>query len=714
MTRRFHSFCAAHRLRILPFAGICALAAVPVPGIAGEDAADAPPVEEILVTGRPIAQEVTHQRPTVSSTAAADSAALLRALPGADFARIGPLTGQTWYRGLTDIRLGVRVDGVPLVPGGPNLMDPPLHYVPGPLVERIVLRRGIAPVSAGVGLNAPIEAVLKSSRFREGDEASTILDASAAWRTAEDGVSFGGIAGWQGRRLRAHVLGAFEDGDDLRVPGGRLADTAYRRTEVGLGLGVRPREDDELALDYRYHHSEAGTPALPLDVRLFRTHLAGARHSATIGRVRLETRLFGQRVRHEMDNFSMRTPPPVPAAFRLVPVESWSLGYGLKAALTTGLAWLPTVTFGADGMATDHDLDVTNPNNPGFFVRNFHDARSRRHSFWTELLLMPTDQLELQWGLRWNHVRTSAGEVAVSAILPPPVKLLAARFNAADRTRTDDLVDSVLRASWQVDPSLVLHFGAGHRTRAPIHVERYAWLPLEITAGLADGNNHIGRIDLKPEKMWAVDGGFDLDIGWLVVSPRLFWQRIDDYIQSLPVDATPGVIDSPVEMVSAANGDPTPLVFSNVDARIWGADLRAALSLGEHLELSATGLVTRGRRLDRPDNLYRIAPDRLLIAAAWRSGGWALIAETRLVARQRRVSATNGELPTGGYAILNLRGELEVVDGVSLVAGLENLTDRRYEEHLGGFNRVRDSIVPVGARLPGAGINAFARLIVTL
>ena len=33
MTRRFHSPSAAHRLRILPFAGICALAAVPAPGM---------------------------------------------------------------------------------------------------------------------------------------------------------------------------------------------------------------------------------------------------------------------------------------------------------------------------------------------------------------------------------------------------------------------------------------------------------------------------------------------------------------------------------------------------------------------------------------------------------------------------------------------------------------------------------------------------------
>ncbi len=676
---------------------------------------ESPPIEEILVTGRPIAQELTYQRPEVASTAAADSAALLRSLPGADFARIGPLTGQAYYRGLTDIRMGVRVDGTQLTSGGPNLMDPPLHYVPPPLVERLILHRGIAPVSAGVGLNAPVEAVLRRSHFHSADEPRFAVDASAGFRSAEEGVSLGGIASWQGRDHRAHLLGAFEDGDDLHVPGGRLADTAYRRTTVGMGVGWRPDKDSELALDYRYHHSWAGTPALPLDVRLFRTHLAKARYTTQIGRVRLDARVHGERVRHEMDNFSMRSPPASPAKFRLVPAQAQTIGYAIEAQLPgRDDYWIESVTFGVDGRVEDHDTDITNPNNPAFFLRNFHNARSTRQSLWAQLALAPVPALTLKWGLRWNHVHTTAGAVSVSPMLPPPVKLLAARFNAADRSRTDDLIDSVLRLTWRSDSTLTWHLGLGHRTRAPIYVERYAWLPLEITAGLADGNNHIGRIDLKPERMWAVDGGFDLDLGWLWFSPRLFWQRIDDYIQGLPADATPGVIDTPLEMVSAVNGDPTPLVFSNINARIWGADLRAVAMLGAHLTASATGLYNRGRRRDVADNLYRIAPPRLTLALGWQEERWSVTAETRLVARQTKVSATNDEQPTGGYAIVNLRGEWRLEPGLRLVAGVENLFDRRYAEHLGGFNRVRESIVPPGARLPGAGINGFVRLVVAM
>ena len=43
-------------------------------------------------------------------------------------------------------------------------------------------------------------------------------------------------------------------------------------------------------------------------------------------------------------------------------------------------------------------------------------------------------------------------------------------------------------------------------------------------------------------------------------------------------------------------------------------------------------------------------------------------------------------------------------------AGVENLLDRHYVEHLSGYNRNGFGDVAVGARLPGAGRSAYLRL----
>jgi iron complex outermembrane receptor protein len=43
-------------------------------------------------------------------------------------------------------------------------------------------------------------------------------------------------------------------------------------------------------------------------------------------------------------------------------------------------------------------------------------------------------------------------------------------------------------------------------------------------------------------------------------------------------------------------------------------------------------------------------------------------------------------------------------------AGVNNLFDTRYSDHLNGYNRVRDSDVALGERLPGPGRSLFARV----
>ena len=50
------------------------------------------------------------------------------------------------------------------------------------------------------------------------------------------------------------------------------------------------------------------------------------------------------------------------------------------------------------------------------------------------------------------------------------------------------------------------------------------------------------------------------------------------------------------------------------------------------------------------------------------------------------------------------------LDGCIGVAGLNNLFDKVYRDHTNGINRVADSDVTVGDRLPGPGRSLFARV----
>lgn len=65
-----------------------------------------------------------------------------------------------------------------------------------------------------------------------------------------------------------------------------------------------------------------------------------------------------------------------------------------------------------------------------------------------------------------------------------------------------------------------------------------------------------------------------------------------------------------------------------------------------------------------------------------------------------------------GYGLINLYGQYKPasMSNLTIKAGVENLLDKEYTDHLNGFNRVAGNGVDIGERLPGPGINAFVTL----
>ena len=81
--------------------------------------------------------------------------------------------------------------------------------------------------------------------------------------------------------------------------------------------------------------------------------------------------------------------------------------------------------------------------------------------------------------------------------------------------------------------------------------------------------------------------------------------------------------------------------------------------------------------------------------------------EVQGFAAQDKVSETNNEIETSGYGLLNLRGSYRPTENVEIMAGIENLLDKGYVPHLGGFSRVNEGELSKGDRLPGYGRNLF-------
>lgn len=701
---------ALTRSALFGLALVAAAASVGAREESAEGIGDEGAQEAILITEKRASDASRHAvDPSRAPPSVVDSAALLKLIPGADVNDNGPLSGQVQYRGMFGVRMNVRVDGMHIDPGGPNWMDPPLHYAPRPLLESLEVDRGIASVDSGAEtIGGTVRATLKRSAFTEDEAFSFHTDVEAAGRSADRSFAGGGSISLANRRHRLHALGSAEIGDDVNTAAGDIRASQHERYSYGGGYGFRLGEH-ELGVDYRRSEArDTGNPALPMDIRFVDTDLLRATYLGKWRAIGLSASLDLTDVDHEMNNFSLRPPPIGPMPFRFAPASGTGIGYEVAADIA---AWQGDLSVGVDGNLTRHDMEVFDPTNPAFFLDNFNDVERDRHGAFAQWTGAPIDRWQLELGARYTRIDSDAGPVdALPAQNPGPVRNLRNAFNAADRRRSDDLVDWLVKIASTPGRELRLELGVARKMRSPYYIERYSWLPLEVTGGLADGHNYVGDIDLDPELSREVEGGIAWQGRWIHLAPRAFYRRVDDYIQGVKIGPPANQADADTIMVSTANGDDQPLRYTNVDAEFYGVDVEYRVRLPLQLELDGTLSFVRGRRRDVDDDLYRIAPLRGRTALAYRDRGWSAGVEGVYAARQRNVSSENDETGTPGYGIMNIFVGWEPIEGLGISAGVDNVLDEFYQDHLSGTNRVRDSAVRIGERLPGPGRSFFARI----
>lgn len=661
--------------------------------------------EVIVVTGQQPDVETTEIYTEHASPSAVDAVALVARLPGAAIVSNGSLSGQVQYRGVFGHRVSTRVNGQAFRSGGPNLMDPPLHYAPITLIESIEVSRGVAPVSFGPSLSSGVNASLKQVGYGATSEWQSHYDVTLLGRSADDSHGLGFSAGIANDQARVYGFFSDEEGNDQEYKDGDVRNTFHERGLFGAGFGMR-WQDTEFELEVRRHDTEpTGNPSFAMDIDYVESDFARSSLKTLLGSTQITASLGYSDVEHGMNNFAHRPPPALLARYRQNSTSAQTKSFGLAfvTPITSG-----ELDYGVDIETHQHQARISNPNNVNFFVTqvpNVDQDRLGAYLNWQGDFARG----QLEAGIRVDSYDDSGNPAEVGPALPAGPNMLATAYNNADRDWSDTAVDGLVRYS-QSSSLGTWRMSLARKHRAPVYLERYAWLPTAASSGLADGNNYVGDLNLDIETAWVAEVGIDLTLGAGWLQPSVYYQRVDDYIQGTPIDVTPTVVDSPAEMVSGMNGDPSPLRFSNVDARLYGVDASFGWQFSRAVRLEGVASLVRGDRRDINDDLYRISPDKLSMSLVYEPSNWLVALEAEGVRKQNKVSQTNGEQETAGYGLVNLFGRWQVTEQFSIAGGIDNVMDKDYELHLGGYNRIQQSDVAVGERLPGVGRNAFLRL----
>ena len=655
-------------------------------------------------------QTLNTVRPESEPVAAPDAAAFVARLPGADINNNGQLSGQVQYRGLFGPRVNVQIDGNNISPGGPGWMDPPLHYAPMPLVSRIEVDRGVSPVRNGPGLAGGVNAVFKKTDFTDSNEFSLNYDVTAAYRSIDDSTAFGGIVGTSNEMFRINALYAKESGGNITFPEGEIASSEHDRLVYGFSTGVKFGAH-EFGFDVRKQETgDSGNPPFPMDIRFFDSEFVNASYNGDFDVFRVEAKLGAADISHAMTNFHLR-PNNNPMALRETFAKSFKRTADLMLAFDLGDG---EMKIGGDYDFTKHKTRITHPNNPHFFLDNVPIVTQDRVGLFGEWTGHYAG-FGAEIGGRIDWIDSQTEKAGLGSALPMGPRMLINMYNMSDRTWDDTNIDGVLRLWKETDGPLVWRGTLAHKTRAPGYLDRFAWLPTTASAGLADGNIYLGDRAIKSESAWILNAGFDYKTDRAYARPTVFYRSVDDYIQGVPFDNTVGVLDTMQERVAAMNGDPTPFKFGNVDAKLYGFDMDFGMKLMGDMtsglwRIDGVASYVRGKRRDIEDNLYRVSPPNLTLSGSYERQDWSVSVESKFVAAQDNVSASNSELATDGYAVFALYGNWNVNADVMVSAGVENVFNELYAQHLSGYNRISGSDVALGDRLPGAGRGVFVKL----
>jgi len=656
------------------------------------------PLPEVHVEEAQTALDASHSA-DLSRVSSPDTAALLRSIPGANVNSNGALTGIAQYRGLYGDRVNVSIDGAHIHSGGPNAMDAPLSYIPASQLQSLSVERGIASVSSGQEtLGGHITATSKQGEFGSSDAFEVSGKIDSQLQSQNDGRQLGAMAIIANQHHKFGVNTLDETAGNTEFDGGELAATGYERKRHNVFYSY---QDETQRLNIKAGQNNtgnSGTPALAMDIVSIDTDLASIDYQIKTGDTTYNASASYSNVSHAMDNFSLRSEPMNAGMYRstLATGDGSNFAFSLSTPFANG-----TVSAGVDQSYATHNADISNPNNAMFFVTHFNEVERNIFGSFVEWEIQ-RDALSFEAGLRYNRVSMDADEVNTSmtmmgGMMGANTTTLRDNFNDAEREQNDDNVDLVLKAAYQLDNTLTLNAGLSRKQRAPSYQERYLWLSMPTTGGLADGRSYVGNVELDSETAYELNLGFDFNSGEHYLGAQVFYREVKDYIQGTDTDYMAA------NMVANMMSGQDALQYNNIDARLFGGEFTYGMAFNHQLRLDGVVSYVRGERTDLDDNLYRIAPLSHRLSVTYSQEAWQVSAISELVAEQNKVSGYNSEAASAGYGLLHLRADWQLSSALSLNAGIENLTDKRYADHLAGYNRTMNSDVAVGDRLWAAG-----------
>lgn len=604
-----------------------------------------------------------------------DGAELLNQLPAfTNIRKSGNYGIDPVFRGYKYDQLNIVLNGAQSATAAcPNRMDPPTSQMAPNMMDRIEVLKGPYALRYGTGIGATINFIPSKLRFTANSDVygrfSSGMETNGNIYRGESQIGF------SGNMYDVGLFASWSQGSDYKAGSGAKMQADFMRSSFGSNIGLKLASNQQLRLSATYNVArDADFPALPMDLRNDDTWLFNARHDIQIDGDLLKswnTSLFGSFVDHRMDNLLKVMNPRMMDASTIARTRN----FGGR----TESVW----NFNGNKFFAGADIRVEGAE--GTRTRDFlmgpMAGNSAQDNVWQDGEIYKTGFFAEY------HLHSELFNYVLSGRL----EINSAQINDAD-IRFENVYSETSIA--EVNPSLSVgiqkpigtNFTAGlwlgRVQRSGSLTERYInYFPVGL-----DPYEIIGNPNVNPEVNNQIDVVFDWKNSSTAVNLDIFASYLQDYITS-EIDRN---------LVPKLPTSPGVRQITNLDeAMKTGFELNWVQEIGFGVQHQAGIAYTYAQDLENDQPLPEIPPFefRYVLKGNYLNGNLTPELSLRHAMEQSRVSPEFGEQATPAFTLLDVKIGYRINHLARVNAGVNNLFDENYFEHL--TRAVRGTTSPI-------------------
>lgn len=617
-------------------------------------------------------QQASNQQKLVNffrSNHAATLEDIMSRLPELSLLRRGAYGMEPSIRSFTGGQINVLVDGMRIHGACTDKMDPATIYIEPINLENLQVQTANTGFINGSSIGGSINMKMAEPDYLHNNQLTGTI--SSGYQSAAKSLYESIRLNYSAGKWAFRASGSYRNHQNYRSGGGAtIPFSQYEKVNYSFSAKFQQSQYTYLKADVLADDGwNIGYAALPMDLGYAAARIASLSINNENRQHHLykwQAKIFANTVRHFMDD----THRPLVAMHMDMPGESKTMGMYAEGELKINHKQKLLLRTDASATFLKASMTMYQPGELPMYMLTWPDNRKGQYGVAATWLLQVDSTLKVQVSSRADYItcnlvsKEAKNQLSVFGYLSADRKALLKNFSA--------------QASKKITGKFSATASIGYAERMPTASELYGFYLFNSS----DGYDYIGNPLLKTER--SVQADLSLTYSNKQSSIRIsgYYARIADYITGL-------VNPSISTMTIGANG--VKSFVNTARATIMGLEASAAVKASTALDIVSTIRYSIGNNQNKLP-LPAIAPLKNINTIRYHGKQFFIQLESESALRQNRFSTQAGEDMTGGYFLLHTRIGYNTTllnTPLELQAGVENIADTKYHEHLDWGNIAR-------------------------